>query len=250
MQSQLLHGRVALVTGASKGLGRCLARELVASGARVALLARSSDDLERLGTELGNDGIALPCDVRCSSHIASAIERAATHFGRLDILVNNAASCSVSSIENAGDEMIAAEIETNLMAPIWAIRAAVPHLRASGQGHIVNVSSEIVRHPSKFLSIYAASKAGLEALSAAVEAELRHDNVRVTVFRVGRMSGSSLQKNWSAEVKQAFAQAATQGGLDSAAGDPMNPETAARALVNVLKLPRDARVDLIEVRGT
>lgn len=244
-----LQGRRAIVTGASKGLGRRIVEALLAEGAVVAGLARQSEQLQALGRSLSGRGVAIPCEVRSAPAVGEAVARAAAELGGVDILVNNAAMCAIGRIEDASDELVAAEVETNLLGVIWCMREAIPHLRRSGRGHIVNVTSDAVAQSPPFLGVYTATKAGVEALSGTAKRELREHHVRVSIFRVGRMKESSLQQAWDPEVRARFYDAFRASGIDQDNGQAMDPATPARALADLLSLPEDTAPDLMVVRG-
>jgi NAD(P)-dependent dehydrogenase (short-subunit alcohol dehydrogenase family) len=244
-----LAGKTALVTGASRGIGLRIARALGEAGANVVLLARPSDHLDAAAAEMP-DALAAPCDVSSADSVRAAFAQAVARFGRIDILINNAALCLLQAIEEATDEDIRREVETNLIGPVLTIREAIPHMRAAGGGDIVNISSESVRLPFPYLTLYAATKAGLETLSNGLRAELRPDRIRVTVLRSGHVSGGNIGVNWKPERIQPFYDAITKSGHLAFTGEAIAPEITARAIVDLLRLPREANVDLIELRAT
>jgi NAD(P)-dependent dehydrogenase (short-subunit alcohol dehydrogenase family) len=243
-----LSGRVAVVTGASRGLGAVFANALVRAGARVAGLARQSAALDAFAGS-HPEILALPCDVTKPEDVNKAFEGVARRLGPPDILVNNAALCLLHRIEEATDEDAEREVATNLLGPLWCARAAIPYMRAAGRGDIVNISSESVRLPFPFLSLYAATKAGLETLSEGLRSEVRADGIRVTVLRSGSVAGGEIGRNWTDERKASFFETIQKSGHAAFAGHAISPETTAQALVNVLSLPAEANVDLIEVRA-
>lgn len=243
-----LAGKVAIVTGASKGMGRHFVAALVGAGARVAALARPSAELDSLAGEHGDKVLALPCDVTDSAAVNAAIEAAAAHFGRIDVLVNNAAVYHPFAFESGSDAIIRQHLEVNVLGVAWPIRAAIPHLRQT-QGQIVSISSESVEMPFPMLALYAATKAAVETLSEGLRAELRSDGIRVSVLRSGSVSGGSGGLAWSEETRQAFFKKIVETGHAAMSGAPATPESMASALVAVLALPRDVSVDLIELRA-
>ncbi|MDB5982104.1 MAG: hypothetical protein JWQ69_3119 [Pseudomonas sp.] len=247
--SAILSGKVAVVTGASRGIGRRIAQALIASGAHVALFARSSAQLEIVQKELGDASIAVVCDVANPTSVREAFAATVQQLGRIDILVNNAAVCQLQKVEDASDESLRREIDINLLGPILCAREAIPHLRASGGGDIVNISSESTALPFPYLTVYAATKGGLETFSKGLRSELRPDRIRVTVLRAGNTDESSITQSWPAETAKDFAKAIEQSGHLAFTGTAASPVSLALALVNVLSLPRDVNVDLIEVRA-
>ncbi|MBV9995866.1 MAG: SDR family oxidoreductase [Caulobacteraceae bacterium] len=243
-----LAGRIAVITGASRGLGGVLARAVHAAGARVAALARPSLALEKFAAE-HPEMLVAPCDVSAPQDVRRAFDTVAARLGPPDILVNNAALCLLHRIEQATDEDAEREVATNLLGPLWCARAAIPHMRAAGRGDIVNVSSESVRRPAPFLSLYAATKAGLETLSEGLRSEVRGDGIRVTVLRSGSVAGGEISRNWTPERKAEFFEALQKTGFAAFTGEAISPETTAQTLVAILSTPKEANIDLIEVRA-
>lgn len=243
-----LEGRKVVVTGASRGMGRQFVASLVAQGARVACLARASDELDSVATEHGAGAVPIACDVADPASVNAAITSAAEALGGIDCLVNNAAIFHPFRLEDAHDDQVLRHLAVNLAGPAWCMRAAIPHLRAS-KGQIISISSESVRMPFPFLSIYAATKAGLETLNAAMRDELREDGIRVTVLRSGSVEGGSGGKDWDPVVTQAFYQTITRTGHAAFTGKAASSVSMADALLSVLTLPPDINIDLIEVRA-
>jgi NAD(P)-dependent dehydrogenase (short-subunit alcohol dehydrogenase family) len=180
-----LAGRVAAVTGASQGLGVAIARQLIEEGASVALLARSTDKLAAVAAELGGAALPVTCDVSDPDSVRRAFGQVAERWGHLNLLVNNAGIIGMALLETASDESILDQVSTNLVGPIVCARAAIPLLRAAGGGDIVNISSRSVELARPHLSVYSATKGGLETFSRTLAAELRPDAIRVSAIRVG-----------------------------------------------------------------
>lgn len=248
MSGQRLAGRVIAITGASRGMGRVFARRLSAEGARVALIARPSFALDEAAGELPGS-LKVPCDLARPAEIRTAFVAIASQAGKLDALINNAAICLLHRIEEATDDEIEREAATNLSGPALCIREAIPLLRQAGGGDIVNITSESVRLPFPYLTFYAATKAGLETLSAGLRAELRSDHIRVTILRSGHVSGGSIGATWEPGRAADFVDAITRSGHKAFAGEAIAPETTAGMLVELLCLPREANIDLMELRA-
>jgi len=166
-----LAGRVALVTGASSGIGAAAARALAAAGAAVALLARRREPLESLAAELG-EGTALPlvADVVDSDQVDDAVAATLTRFGRLDAVVNSAGVSIPASLADTDDEIWRAQIDANLSGSFFVARAAAPHMGEGGS--IVNVGSELSHVGMEMFVAYCVSKAGVIGLTRALAAEL------------------------------------------------------------------------------
>ena len=243
-----LSDKVVIVTGGSKGMGRHFVDALSEQGAKVACFARPSTEQSAVRALNNPDILAVDCDVSSSSQADAAMAQTLAHFGHLDALVNNAGFFSPFLIENAEDRAVEQHVSVNLLGPIWLTRAAIPHLRSS-QGQIVSVSSESVRMPFPYLSVYAATKAALETFGAAMRDELREYGIRVTTLRSGSVSGSTGNQNWDPKVAQEFMETIMRTGHAQFSGAPSTPESMAEALVSVLSLPVDINIDLIEVRS-
>jgi len=167
-----LEGKVALITGASRGIGAAVARRLHAEGVRLALASRSGDDL-------GLDGVvARPCDVRRPEDLEAIVAEAAERFGRLDILVANAGVGAYGPFLELSPEHLEEMIDVNLKGTLYAVRAALPHLIASGEGDIVTLASEAGRRGLPYEAVYCASKFGQVGFTRALDHELREHGIR------------------------------------------------------------------------
>jgi short-subunit dehydrogenase len=163
--------KVAIVTGASSGIGLAAARQMAARGARVALVARTREKLEELARELGKDrAVAFPLDVKNREGLDALPGQVVAHFGRLDVVVNNAGANHRGSVDERSATDLLDILETNLVAPILLTRAALVHLGRGGV--VVNVASLAGKIPVPHEATYSASKAGLRAFSRALDLEL------------------------------------------------------------------------------
>jgi NAD(P)-dependent dehydrogenase (short-subunit alcohol dehydrogenase family) len=189
-----LRGRVALVTGGSRGLGLLLAEELGGRGARVAIAARSADELEQAAERLAAQGIdVLPLvgDVAREEDCRLFVEATAERFGRLDVLVNDAGVILVGPFESMRVDDFAEAMAVHFWGPLHLMRAALPYLRRRGEGRIVNIASIGGRVPVPHLAPYVASKFALVGLSGSLRAELASSGVRVTTVCPGLMRTGS-----------------------------------------------------------
>ncbi|WP_174290950.1 SDR family oxidoreductase [Sphingomonas bacterium] len=244
----ILRGKVAVVTGGSRGLGRHFVEALAAAGARVGCLARTSDELYAFAATYKDQVLALPCDVTSSDSVDRAIAAVIERFGQLDILINNAAIFRPFLLEEASDDEVEAHVAVNLLGPIRCTRTAIPLLRRS-KGQIVFVSSESVRMPFPLLTVYAATKAGIETLAAGLRDELRDDGIRVTVLRSGSVAGTTGHIGWDPATAERFFATIRRSGHAAFTGTAADPRSMAEALLAVLGLPPDVNIDLIEARG-
>lgn len=189
-----LNGTVAIVTGASSGIGEATARSLAAAGATVALVARRKDRLDALAariTQAGGTAFVLPADITDQAAAEAAVAATIREFGRLDILVNNAGIMVVGPFVDADSNAIDRMIDINSRAMLYISKAALPHLKAAaaqgrrGVADIVNVSSLAGRVANGGFASYSLTKFGLNGFSEALRQELAPDHVRVTVVEPG-----------------------------------------------------------------
>tara|TARA_R110000850_G_scaffold221274_1_gene347084 strand:+ start:182 stop:976 length:795 start_codon:yes stop_codon:yes gene_type:complete len=243
-----LAGKVAVISGASKGMGRHFVAAMVEAGMRVACLARPSAELASLAEDHGEAVLTLPCDVTEPEAVDSAVAQSLAHFGQLDVVVANAAVYHPFAFDQGSDDIIRSHVDVNILGVAWLVRAAIPHLRAT-RGQIVAISSESVHMPFPMLALYAATKAAVETLCNGLRDELRSDDIRVTILRSGSVKGGSGGKAWSEETTAAFYKKIVETGHASMSGDAATPESMAQALLATIGLPADIGVDLIEVRA-
>ena len=188
-----LNGRAAVVTGGSRGIGRAVAEFLLAAGADVVISGRSPEALheaaEGLSAVAASNGggrlEAVEADVRRPDDAARLVGTAVDRFGGLDILINNAGVGHFAPVAEQSIDDWLQIIETNLHGVFYCCRAAIPELRSRGGGWIINISSLAGCNPFANGAAYCASKAGLDAFTAALMQELRHDNIRVSEVAPG-----------------------------------------------------------------
>jgi meso-butanediol dehydrogenase/(S,S)-butanediol dehydrogenase/diacetyl reductase len=240
-----LQGRVAVVTGASKGLGAAIAQRLADEGATVALLARSAERLSEVATTLGASSIALPCDVADPASVRVAFADLAERCGRVDVLVNNAGIIGMSLLEEASDESILSQVATNLIGPMLCTRAAIPLLRAAGGGDVINISSRSVELARPSLSVYAATKGGLETFARTLAAELRPDGIRVSSIRVGPVATAPDVQAGERGSRAVVEDWVARGG--PAPEPPAPPESVADAVVFIATARPGARIPVIHL---
>ena len=192
MSSDLLRGKVAIVTGGSRGIGFAVARALVAEGANVTVTGRDEGHLSdaRARLEAAGPGSveALRADVRSYADVERAVGATVARFGGLDVLVNNAGFGVFKNVADMAPEVWSEVIDTNLTGVFYACHAAIPRMRERGGGYIVNISSLAGKNAFVGAAAYCASKSGLNAFSEALMQEVRYDNIRVSYVMPGSVA--------------------------------------------------------------
>jgi short-subunit dehydrogenase len=192
-----IRDKVVIVTGASGGIGLATARAAAVAGAKVVLAARSGDQLTELAEALRREGhaaLAVPTDMRRQTEATQLVETAFQHYGRIDVLINNAGQAIAGTVADLDLEHYRQVIELNMFGPIYAMQASVPKMRAQGGGLIVNISSMVSKMHIPGLGGYASTKAALNMLSDTARGELAPDNIRViTVYP--RMTDTDFGRN-------------------------------------------------------
>lgn len=184
-----LAGKTVMITGASRGIGAAAARQFVAAGARVALLARSGEALADLAGELGNAAIAIPCDVSRYWEVAGAVDVTVKTFGSLDVLINNAGVIEpISMIDVSDPEAWGHVIDINLKGVYYGMRAAMPVMQAAGGGTILTISSGAAHNPLEGWSQYCVSKAGAAMLTMCADKEGRSKGIRAIGLSPGTVA--------------------------------------------------------------
>ena len=183
-------GTRAIVTGASKGIGRALAEALAGRGAAVGLAARSEQELGALATQLGGGAVALPCDVADAASVQHAVDRFAAEAGGLDLVIANAGVAHYGRFESQDPELHERMTRINWLGTVHTARAALPHLRAGGGGHLAIVSSGAGLRAFPEAAVYGATKAAQRAFAEALRHELAGSGVSVTTVFPGEIVSS------------------------------------------------------------
>ena len=181
-EKEALEGTVAVITGASAGIGRATARELLGAGARVVIGARRRERLEEIEADFPDRVAGLQMDVRSPDDCRRLVDLAIERFGRLDSLVANAGIGMYGGILDHTDEALATMLDTNIAGTVWPIRAAVAHMLERGQGDIVIVASVAGFRGGADEAVYAATKFAQVGLAGALDRELREKGIRVTTI--------------------------------------------------------------------
>ena len=210
---QAVDGKVAIVTGGSRGIGFAIARALVAQGVHVTITgvdeARLSEARRRI-QGAGPGGVeALPADVRRYDEVERMIAATVSRFGGLDFLINNAGVGHFADVAEMSPDQWSRVIDTNLTGVFYACHAAIPHLRQRGGGFIINISSLAGKNPFAGGAAYCASKSALNAFSEALMQEVRYDDIRVSYVMPGSVAtGFSGDETRGADWKTSAAEVA------------------------------------------
>ena len=237
-----LKGKVALVTGASKGIGRASALRLAESGANIVIGATSVDLLETLRrdiTSLGVESLAERCDVTRLSDCEGLVKQAIEKFGKIDILVNNAGVGFSGKIVDSDPKQAHEMVMVNILGVYYMTRAILPYMMEQQGGDIINIGSVASLKYSPNFAMYSATKFAVRAFSEALRNEVQGHNIRVTLIHPGM-------------TKTAFFDSFTQGGspipLDK--GEILKPEDIANAIHFALTRPQGVSLNEVTVRPT
>ncbi|MDT0681822.1 SDR family oxidoreductase [Roseicyclus sp. F158] len=230
-----LNGKIALITGASRGIGAEAARAFVAAGAKVALLARDREAVADLAGELGADAaLAVPCDVSRFWEVRAAVDACVGTFGRLDVLVNNAGVIGpIARLSEADPDEWGQAIDVNLRGVFHGMRAALPVMLSQGAGTILTISSGAAHGPNEGWSAYCASKAGAAMLTRSLHLENGEGGIRAMGLSPGTVATDMQQ-----QIKDSGVNRVSQ--LDWS--EHISPEWVARTLVWMAGPEADAHV--------
>jgi NADP-dependent 3-hydroxy acid dehydrogenase YdfG len=177
--------KVWFITGASRGFGRVWANAALKRGDKVAATARKLESIADLKEKYSENVLTLELDVTKPDQVKAAVEQAHTHFGKLDIVLNNAGYSLVGTIEEASADDVRALYETNILGPIAVIQAALPLLRAQGYGHILGTSSGLGHVTLPVIGYYCSSKWAFEAIHESLALEVKDFGINVTIIEPG-----------------------------------------------------------------
>jgi len=223
----------AVVSGASRGIGLDIARVLAQDGFRVALLARSEQELRARASELGATAVALPCDVSDPDAVAHVAERITAEFGGApDVVVNNAGAFKLAPVEKTELTDFKTALDVNLVGPFVLVRAFVGAMRERGSGHIVTIGSIADRAVFPENAAYAASKFGLRAFHEVLRAELRGSGVRASLVSPGPVD-TALWDEIDPDTRPGF----------TARADMLRSQDVASAVRYVVSAPASVNVD-------
>lgn len=180
-----LNGKTALITGGGRGIGRAIALTFARHGARIAVAARTAEQVEKVAAEIGNNSIALVCDVSDSESVTRMFSDLRERLGDADILVNNAGIAESATFVNTTDELWHRHIAINLSGTFYCTRAALPSMLKKGWGRVINVASIAAKTGAPYVAAYTASKHGVLGLTRTVALEVATKGVTVNAICPG-----------------------------------------------------------------
>lgn len=241
-----LTGKVALVTGASSGIGEAAALCLAEAGAAVVVCARRAERLSGLVAQIemsGGKALAMPGDMTVEDDARAAVAKTVAVFGRIDILVNSAGIMEAGGIENCDTANYRRVIDINLMGTVYTSAAAVPHMLQQGEGDIITISSLAGRKGGPMTSAYSASKHAVNMMTDGMRQELGGRNIRVTTLMPGatetEVADSISDPQWRTAIK---AHVSKEGAV--------KPRDIGEAIVFILAMPRRTNISEISIRPT
>ncbi len=188
-----LRGQTALVAAASRGLGKAVAKAFAEEGARVAICSRSKEAVDAAAADLGGETLAVQADVTRPEDVERFVHAAADRFGRVDVLVNNAAGPPVGAFAEITDDQWWAGVGLNLMSAVRLTRAVIPYMRRQGGGRIINIASYVVKQPLPNLVLSNAVRLAVVGLAKTLAAELGPDNILVNTVCPGPIATERLE---------------------------------------------------------
>jgi NAD(P)-dependent dehydrogenase (short-subunit alcohol dehydrogenase family) len=222
------------ITGASRGFGRVWAEAALKRGDRVTATARKQADVADFAERFGDAVLPLALDVTDSAQAKQAVEQAFAHFGRLDVLVNNAGASLLAATEEASDEQILGLFDANYLGMVRVLRAALPLLRKQGSGHILGVSSGLGITTLPLIGFYAATKWAVEALHEALAQEVKAFGLQVTLVEPGAYATDFGKSSQIADAMEAYVGFRKQFLTHLATVERGDPEATADAILKLV----------------
>ncbi|MEJ7606608.1 MAG: SDR family NAD(P)-dependent oxidoreductase [Bryobacteraceae bacterium] len=234
-------GSTVLITGGSRGLGLVLARQFAREGARLALCARNAGELAAAQQQLpGADVLSVPCDVTDQAQVEAMVQQVKSHFGQIDVLINNAGIMTVGPMENMTIDDYREAMDTNFWSAVYTSLAVIPEMQKKRAGRIVNICSIGGKIGVPHLLPYCASKFALGGFSQGLRAELRKDGILVTAIYPGLMrTGSPRNADFKGQHQAEYAWFSIS---DSIPGLSISAEQAAQEIVNATREGQAERI--------
>jgi serine 3-dehydrogenase (NADP+) len=232
-----LNEKVVLITGASAGIGAATALAFDKEGCRVALASRRKDKMESLAINMHNSFV-IPVDLADVDQARKMVDSVVEHFGRIDILINNAASIIVSPADTVSSEDLIHAFTVNILAPAAATQQAIQYMKKSGGGQIINVGSPGFMMGIPFYMPYVCSKAAFSAWTRTIQAEWANSEIQVCEYFPGYIKTDSKPDSRIGTVEQDFLMAEKQSFFVRKFTAPKTPEHVANQLVKLAKHPK------------
>ncbi|MEH1937597.1 MAG: SDR family NAD(P)-dependent oxidoreductase [Nostoc sp.] len=246
MMAGKLDAKVAIITGASSGMGAATAIALAEEGAHVVLAARRIERLNEVAQKieaLGGKALPIVTDVSDETQVNDLVQKVNTTLGRIDILVNNAGIGGLGTIEDGDPAEWRRQFDLNVLGLLYATHAVLPIFKAQGVGHVVNLSSVAGRTTRAGMGVYSATKWGVNAISEALRQEVHKHNIRVTIIEPGLVATEFIDNITDPAAKQALE-------ARFKAVTPLQPEDIARAIAYAVTQPPHVNVNEILIRPT
>lgn len=238
---------VFAITGASQGLGLAMSKAIIERGGRVALLARNEENLAKACTELGEQAKAFPLDVTDPQAVKQTFTQIHEQWGQLDGLVNNAGLARPNKLVDVSPEELALQLNTNIAGLLYCCQSAIPFLKLSDNGRILNISSASARSRLEIshLGFYAATKAAVDRLSEELRDELREEGIAVTVVSPGAVI-TDFASEFDVEKLKASTRAWQSKGKHF--DGYMDASFVGQAVADCFNYPKGVCIDFIEIR--
>lgn len=245
MKNANIAGKVVFITGGSSGLGEAAARHLAARGAKVAVAARRMEKLEKITAEIkaaGGEALAFKLDVTDRKAVEEAAQSAAAHFGRLDVMLNNAGLMAIAPMAQARVEEWERMVDINIKGVLYGIAAALPIFQKQKSGHFINISSIAgIKVFAPGGTVYSGTKYAVRAISDGLRQEIGAD-IRVTTIEPGAVD---TELKYGSEDKESLA-----GVIDFYKTAAISAESVARAIAYAIEQPADVDINEIALRPT
>ncbi|WP_260503798.1 SDR family NAD(P)-dependent oxidoreductase [Paenibacillus illinoisensis] len=236
MEDNTMENKVWFITGASRGLGRIWAEAALSRGDKVAATARTPENIADLKERFGDAVLPLALDVTDSQQVEHVVQQAHAHFGRLDVVLNNAGYTLVGTTEEADESDVRELFDTNYFGTLRVIQAALPLLRLQGSGHILGVSSAMGIVAAPLIGFYCASKWAVEALHDSLAQEVKSFGIKVTLLEPGAFAtdfGSPLSMKTSQGL-EVYAELRNQVSLRLSTEERGDPNATADAILRII----------------
>ena len=232
-----LSKKIILITGASSGIGAAIALALDAAGAKVAIAARRKEKLDELAARM-NDPLVIPVDLTNETLVREMVRSVVARFGRIDVLINNAASIIVAKSDAVKPGDLLTAFTTNLIAPVVATQEAISHMHKQGGGHVINIGSPGFMMGIPFYAPYVCSKAALSAWTRTIQAEWAGSGIIVSEYFPGYIKTDSLPVSRLGAIDQDFLMAEHQNFLAKLFTKPKSPGDVAGQIIKLILKPK------------